>query len=79
MLFGEVVALLVTEMLPFKLPVPVGLNVTLMLQFPPAAKELPQLFVWLKFPFAVIPLIVSATVPGLDSVTVCAALVVPTV
>ena len=78
-MFGDVVALLVTETLPDKLPADAGANFTLMLQFPPDAKELPQVLVWLKFPFAEIPVIERVAPPGLESVTVCAALVVPTV
>src|SRR5271169_4947315 len=48
-------------------------------QFPPAARELPQLLVSPKSPLAEIPLIVSDAVPVLVSVTPCDPLVVPTV
>jgi len=65
--------------LPVRVPVPVGANVTLTLQFPPAASELPQVLVSPKSPLAEIPVIVSAAPPLLESVTVCAVLVVATV
>ena len=38
-------ALSVIVTVPVRVPVVVGLNVTLIVQFPPAATELPQLFV----------------------------------
>src|SRR5579863_8949111 len=64
-----------------RVPVAVGVNVTLMLQFPPfAATELPQLFVCEKSPLfvpATATLVMfSAAFPVFVSVTVCAALVV---
>jgi hypothetical protein len=60
-------------------PDAVGLNVTLMVQFPAAATELPQVLVSAKSPLAAILVIVRAALPVFDSVTVCAALVLPTV
>src|SRR5713226_4780622 len=65
--------------LPVRVPDAVGVNVTLMLQLAPAATELPQVFVSTKSPLAAILVIVRAALPVLDSVTVCAALVVPVV
>jgi len=64
-----------------RIPVAVGVNVTLIVQFPLfAATELPQLFVCAKSPlFApVTPMLVilRAALPVLVSVTVCAALAV---
>lgn len=64
----------VTLKVPVRVPEAVGVNVTLMLQFPPAASELPQLLVWPKSPLAAIPAMVSVPLPVLESVTVCAAL-----
>ena len=64
-----------------KPPVLFGENVTLIVQFAPAAKLAPQLLVWEKrFGFAPpseMLLIVSGAVPELVNVMVCAALVVP--
>ena len=69
--------------IPLRLPFADGLNVTLKVQLFPAAKELPQVVVSAKSPGSVpamaIPLIVKAVAPRLVSVTVFAALVVPTV
>ena len=71
-------ALSVMVMVPGRLPVAVGVNVTLMEQLAPAATETPQVLVWAYCALAVILVMVSAAVPELVSVTVCAALVVPT-
>jgi len=71
-------ALSVTLELPVRVPDAVGVNVTLMLQFPPDASEPPQLSVSAKSPLATMLLMVRVAVPVFDSVTVCAALVVPT-
>src|SRR5437773_406151 len=64
-----------------RVPLAVGLNVTLILQLAPAANELPQVWVCAKFP-ALVPVIamllmVKIAVPVFLSVTVLAALVVP--
>src|SRR6266851_5517223 len=65
---------------PVRVPDAVGVNVTPMVQLAPAATELPQVFASAKSPLAAILLvIVRAALPVLDSVTVCAALVVPVV
>ena len=50
-----------------------------MAQFPPTATELPQLSVSAKSPLVEIVVIAKAAEPVFVSVTVCAALVVPTV
>jgi hypothetical protein len=64
-----------------RVPLAVGLNVTLTLQLAPAANELPQVWVCAKFP-ALVPVIamllmVKLVVPVFLRVTVLAALVVP--
>ena len=71
--------------LALRLPPAVGVKVTLMVQLAPAASVLEllgQVLVWEKSPLLVplrpILLIVKAPVPLLVSVTVWAALVVPT-
>jgi hypothetical protein len=60
-------------------PDAVGVNVTLMVQLAPAATELPQVLVWAKSPLAETLVRFSEALPVFESVTVCAALVVPTV
>jgi len=65
-----------------RVPLAVGLNVTLILQLAPAANELPQVCVCAKFP-GLVPVIamllmVKLVVPVFLRVTVLAALVVPT-
>ena len=72
-------ALSVMLKVPVRIPEAVGVNVTLMVQLAPTATELPQVSVSVKSPLAEMLVIVRATLPVLDSVTVCAALVVPTV
>ena len=63
-------------------PVALGLKLTEMLHDPPTASEVPQVFVRGKsvalVPVIVIEVMVSVAVPGLESVTVCVALVDPT-
>ena len=65
-----------------RLPLPEGLNVTLIVHFPPAATELLQVLVCAKslafVPVTVRLLIVNAALPPFVSVTLCAALVAPT-
>ena len=62
-------------------PPATGLKVTEMVQFVPAATELPQVLVWEKspafVPVIVMPEMVSAALPVLVRVTVCAVLLVP--
>ena len=60
------------------MPVTVGVKVTLMVQLPPAATLAPQVLVWAKSPLAATPVMFKAALPVLYSVTVCGALVVPT-
>ena len=57
-----------------RLPLAVGLKVTLIVQFPPAATELPQLLLWAKSP-AFVPVIarlvmLNVALPLLVRVTV---------
>ncbi len=68
-----------TLIVPVVVPVAAGVNVTLIVQAAPDVSEVPQLLVWPKFALAVMEVIASVTLPMLVSVTVCAALVVPTV
>lgn len=69
---GEPVALSATEIAALRLPAEPGVNVTEMEQLAPAASDVPQLFVSPKLlafvPVTEIPVIVSAAVPGFDSV-----------
>lgn len=77
MLCGLPVALLVTVTLPVRAPLAVGLKVTLMVQNPPAPSPVPQLWVTPNSELAAMLAKVSAAVPELVSVTLCAALVLP--
>jgi hypothetical protein len=62
---------------PVRVPVAVGENVTLIVQFAPVSTEPPQLLVWTKSPLAARLVIVKVALPVFVSVTDCAALVVP--
>lgn len=62
-------ALSVTDSDPDRVPPAVGLKVTLMEQFAPAAKLAPQVLVWLKSPLTLIPEMFSAALPPLLSFT----------
>jgi hypothetical protein len=66
-----------------RVPVALGVNVTLIVQDAPAATDVPQLFVCAKSPVLVpvmaILVTLNAALPVLLNVTACAALVVPTV
>jgi len=79
---GEPVALSATEIAAVRLPVAPGVNVPVIVQLPPAATELPQLFVCPKLlafaPVTEMLAIVSAAVPGFDSVIGSAVAAVPT-
>ena len=79
---GEPVALSATLTAAEKVVAEPGVKVTEIAQVPAAANDVPQLLVWAKLlapaPPTEIPVIVSAEFPGLDSVTVCAAVVTPT-
>jgi hypothetical protein len=69
---GEPLALSATEIEALRLPADTGVNVTVIMHVAPAANEEPQLLVWPKLlelvPVTEMLLIVSAAVPGLDSV-----------
>jgi hypothetical protein len=62
---------------PVRLPAAVGVKVTEIVQLAPTATLEPQLLTWAKSPEAAIEVRVSAALPELISVTVCAALVDP--
>ena len=51
--WGLLVALSATVNVPLRVPVAVGVKVTLIVQFAPAATEAPQLLVWAKSPLFV--------------------------
>jgi hypothetical protein len=63
---------------PVRTPVVVGAKTTLMRPLRPAKRVVRQLFASEKFVLQVMLLIVSGVVPTFDSVTICAALRVPT-
>ena len=63
-------ALSLTERIPLRVPEAVGVNITLMLQLEPDAKDAGQLLVWLKSPVIWMPLMVSGAFPLLFSVAV---------
>ena len=69
-------SLILTE--PVRLPIAVGVKVTLMVHLAPPARLLPQLFVCAKSPLVVMLVMLSDTVPVLVRVTGLEALVVPT-
>ena len=73
---GLPVAVSVTVMVPGWLPVAVGVKVTVMVQLAAAATDAPQVLVWAYCALAAMLVMVSAPVPPVVSVTVCAALVV---
>src|SRR6202521_5998839 len=73
---GLPVALSVMVMVPGRLPVAVGVKVTVMVQLAAAATDVPQVLVWAYCVLAAMLVRLSAAVPVLVSVTVCAALVV---
>ena len=66
---------------PVLAPVAVGLKVTLIAQFAPAATEVPQVLVWAKSPLfdpvMVMLVMFSVPLPVFESVTFCAVLVEP--
>jgi len=65
--------------LPVLVPVAFGLKVTEIVQLAPALRLVPQVLVWEKSVKAVMLKIVSETLPVLVSLTVWAALLVPTI
>ena len=76
---GEFVAWSVIEIEPVRVPVVVGLNVTLTVQLAPAASVVEQVFVCAKSPVAAPMESVVVPVPIFFTVTGWLALVVPTV
>ena len=74
---GLPLALSVTVIVPGWLPVAVGVNVTLMVQFAPAATDVPQVLLCAYCVLAAMLVMLSAVLPMLLSVTVCGPLVVP--
>jgi hypothetical protein len=64
---GLPIALSVIESVPFRLPVASGVNVTLMAQLAPDAREEPQLLVSVKFVLEAIFVMLSVAVPELLS------------
>ena len=76
-LFVVTDALLLMVRLPVLVPEAVGVNVTLTVQEPPAAMDDPQVFVCANGEPAEIDDTDAAELVGLETVTVCAALVVP--
>src|SRR5258708_36906781 len=72
---GPALSLMGTD--PMRLPITAGLNLTVMVQEPPTATLLPQVFVWPKLPLAARLVIVSGLVPVLARITVCGPLTVP--
>jgi len=79
MVCGDPAALSVMLTAPVRVPVAVGVNVTLMVQEAPAATELPQVFVSAKSPLAVMLVMLNVPLPVLVSVEDWGALVVPTI
>ena len=78
---GLLAALSVTVSIALRAPAAVGVNVTSMEQLAPAARVVPQLFVWAKSPLLVpvieiLEILTDELVP-FDSATACAALVDP--
>lgn len=81
--WGLTLALSVMLSEAVRLPSPFAVKVTLTVQFPPGATELPQLLLWAKLA-ALVPVIASlamlkVALPMFLKVMVCATLVVPTV
>ena len=71
---GLLLALSETVIAPDRSPVVVGVNVMLIVQFPPAATEVPQVLLCAYCVLAAMLVILSAAVPVFVSVTLCAAL-----
>jgi len=63
---------------PVRIPVAVGVNLTLILQLDPAVSDEPHVVVSEKSPLTAMLVIFSAAVPVFFNVTLCDALVVPT-
>ena len=67
-----------TVRVPFRVPVTVGVKVTLIVQLELAANVAGQLLIWAKSPVAWMLVMFNAALPLLVRVTLCAALEVPT-
>jgi hypothetical protein len=76
---GLPVALSVTARPPLRVPLPVGVKDTLIVQIAPTPMAEGQLFVWAKSPLVEMLSIVRSVSPVFVSVTVLGELVVPTV
>ena len=76
--WGLSLALSVIVIAPVRVPVVVGLKVTEIMQFPPAATELPQVLVWAKSPLAAILVMLNVELPVFVSVTFWAGVVLLT-
>jgi hypothetical protein len=63
---------------PVRVPVVVGVNVTLIVQTAPPATDVPQVFVWVKSPLVATVVIVNVWLPVFVRLTVCIALTIPT-
>jgi hypothetical protein len=72
-------ALSLIDSVPVRVPVAVGVKVTDIVQFAPAARDVVQAVVFAKSPVIVILMPVSGALPSEYRVTVCAGLVEPTV
>jgi hypothetical protein len=71
----EALSLMVT--VPVRVPIVVGVKLTVIAQLALTASDVPQVLVWAKSPLATMLVIVSVAVPVLVSVIVCGTLVVP--
>ena len=71
-----VLAFMVTA--PVRVPIAVGVKVTLRVQLAPAARLALHVFISEKSPLTMMPIMLRAELPLLQSVTVCALLHVPT-
>jgi hypothetical protein len=76
--WGEPVALSITERAPVRVPVAEGVKVTEMAQLPPAARLVPQFWLAAKSPDVAREVKLRAAFPELVNVTICATLVAPT-
>ena len=63
---------------PVRVPIAVGVKVTLRVQLAPAARLALHVFISEKSPLTMMPIMLRAELPLLQSVTVCALLHVPT-
>src|ERR1051326_8684049 len=66
--WGLLLASSVIASVPVRVPVAVGVNVTLIVQLAPAKTEVPQVLIWEKSPLVEMLLMVSVALPLLVSV-----------